>query len=111
MKTVTATEAKNRLGSYLGDVSRGEGDVVIENHGKPMAVLVSYDDYRDLREVQVRQRRREAMEELRRLRAEVRAVNQDLTEEEADAIAEEIGSEAIARVMERNRRRAEERSA
>jgi prevent-host-death family protein len=111
MKTVSATEAKNRLGAFLGEVSRGEGDVVIESHGKPTAVLVSYDDYRALREAQDEQRRREAMEGLRRLRDEVRARNQDLSEEEADAIAEDVGREAIARVMARIRERSEERSA
>jgi hypothetical protein len=51
------------------------------------------------------------MEGLRRLRDEVRARNQDLSEEEADAIAEDVGREAIARVMARIRERSEERSA
>ena len=104
MKTVTATEAKNRLGAFLRAVSRGEGAVAIENHGKPTAVLISHDDYRDFREAHDRLRRMQAMEELRRLRQEVRADNQDLGEEEADAIAEELSTEAITRVLERNRR-------
>lgn len=104
MRTVSATEAKNRLGAYLGEVQRGEGEVVIESHGRPTAVLISYDAYREFRAVQDKQRRREAMEALWRLRDEVRARNEDLSEEEADAIADEIGREAIARVMERAKR-------
>jgi prevent-host-death family protein len=108
--TVSATEAKNRLGTIIGRVSRGEDDVVIENHGKPTAVLISYELYRELREAQDRLRRREAMDALWRLRDEVRARNQDLTEEEADAIAEDVGREAIANVMARARRRKVERS-
>jgi prevent-host-death family protein len=103
MKTVSATEAKNRLGSFLGTVARGEDDVVIETHGKPTAVLISYEAYRELREIQDRQRRREAMEALRQLQTEVRARNQDLSSEEADAIADEIADEAMARVVARAR--------
>jgi prevent-host-death family protein len=104
MKTVTATEAKNRLGAFLRAVSRGEGAVAIENHGKPTAVLISHDDYRDYREAYDRQRRMQAMAELRQLRHGLRARNQDLTEEEADAIAEELSTDAITSVLERNRR-------
>lgn len=109
MKTVSATEAKNRLGAFLGEVSRGEDEVIIENHGKPTAVLLSYEVYRELREAQDRQRRRDAMEAIWRLRDEVRARNQDLTEEEADAIADDVGREAILNVMARARRQREER--
>ena len=109
MKTVSATEAKNRLGAFLGEVSRGENDVIIESHGKPTAVLLSYEAYRQFRELQDRQRRRDSMEALRQLRAEVRARNLDLTEEEADAIADDVGREAIANIMARARRQRDER--
>ena len=102
MKTVSATEAKNRLGAFLGEVSRGEDEVVIATHGKPTAVLLSYEAYHEFRELKDQKRRREAMDVLWRLREEVRAKNQDLTEEEADAIAEDVGREAIANVMARS---------
>ena len=111
MKTISATEAKNRLGAYLGEIARGEGEIIIENHGKPTAVLVSYEVYREFRDVQEWLRRRDAMEALRRLRDEVRARNQDLSEAEADAIAEDVGREAIARVLAQRRGHEEERSA
>ncbi len=111
MKTISATEAKNRLGTFLGEVSRGEEDVVIESHGKPTAVLVSYESYQAFRDSQDRQRRMEAMDQLRRLRAEVRSRNQDLTVEDTDAIAEEIVSEAMTNVVARARMRWRERSA
>lgn len=103
MKTISALEAKDRLETFIGEVSRGEEDVVIEDHGEPTAVLISYQMYRELREAQDRQRRREAIDELWRLREEVRARNQDLTEEEADAIADEIADEAMTRVVARAR--------
>jgi prevent-host-death family protein len=109
MRTVSATEAKNRLGALIGDVADGDEDVVIENHGTPRAVLISYEHYRELQEAKLQQRRREALDDLRRLRAEVRAQNQDLDEEAAEAIAEEVSREAISRVLARSRARRAER--
>jgi prevent-host-death family protein len=104
-KTVSATEAKNRLGGLLGDVAEGDADVIIENFGRPRAVLVSFESYQDLLAARERKRREEAMEALRKLREEVRAQNLDLDEDTADEVAEEISQEAIARIIERNRRR------
>ena len=43
METVSATEFKNRLGSYLQGIARDP--IVIEKSGKPVAVLLSHDEY------------------------------------------------------------------
>jgi uncharacterized protein len=109
MKTVSATEAKNRLGALIGDVVGGDGDVIIENHGTPRAVLVSYAHYRELLDARENQKRREAMDALWRLRAEVRAKNEDLDEEAADRLIEEIGAEVNARISARIRQNAAKR--
>lgn len=111
MKTVSATEAKNRLGALIGDVAGGEGDVIIENHGRPRAVLISYDTYQELLDAREKQRRQEALAALRALREQVRARNQDLDEAAAEEIAESVSREAIARIIDRARTRADERSA
>jgi|SRR6185295_1168684 len=44
---VTATQAKNELGSLLERVIRGE-TVVITKHNAPKAVLISIEDYESL---------------------------------------------------------------
>lgn len=46
MKTVSATEIKNRLGQYLGRVA--VEPVAIEKNGRPVAVLLAYDEYEAL---------------------------------------------------------------
>ncbi len=106
MKTVSATEAKNRLGALIGDVVSGREDIVIENHGTPRAVLISFDHYRELVDAREQQRRREAMEDLRQLRAEVLAQNQDLDDEAADRLIQEIRAETHARISARIRENA-----
>ena len=39
-KIISATEVKNRFGDYLGEVLRKQEPILIERHGKPVAVLV-----------------------------------------------------------------------
>lgn len=101
MKTVSATEAKNRLGALISDVTNANEDIVIENHGRPRAVLLAYERYQELNEARDQQRRQQAMDELRKLRAEVLARNPDLDEDAAEAIAEDLSQEAVGRVIER----------
>lgn len=98
MKTVSATEAKNRLGALIGEVVNGQEDVVIENHGRPRAVLISYELYQELQEAWEQRERREALEDLRRLREEVLARNQDLDDEAAEQLIQEVSREVRAEV-------------
>ncbi|MBA2597923.1 MAG: type II toxin-antitoxin system Phd/YefM family antitoxin [Chloroflexia bacterium] len=101
MKSVSATEAKNRLGALLGDVSNGEDAVMIEHHGQPRAVIVSAAEWAALVEAREELGRREAWAQLWQLAAEVSARNTDLTQEGIDALADEIGDEAKRRVANR----------
>ena len=43
MNTVSATEIKNRLGQYLARVA--VEPVAIEKNGRPVAVLLSFEEY------------------------------------------------------------------
>ncbi len=49
---VKASEVKNRLGKYL-DLARRE-PVVISKSGKPAAVLISWEEYQRMREMEDR---------------------------------------------------------
>lgn len=98
MKTVSATEAKNRLGTLISDVAGGNGAVTIEHHGRPRVVVVSAEEWAEVAEMKERLRRKVAWEQLMELAREVSARNADLTQEEADALADEIGDEAKRRV-------------
>lgn len=46
MQRVTATEVKNRLGQYLARVA--VEPVTIEKNGRPVAVLLAYEEYEAL---------------------------------------------------------------
>ncbi len=102
-KTVSATEAKNRFGSLLGYVAEHGDEVIVESQGKPKAVLLSYAAFQDVEKLREEKRRTDVLARLRALNEEIAAANRnsDLSEEEIDALAEEISQEAIARLVER----------
>ena len=86
-KVVSSSEAKARFGSMLKLARDKHEQVIIEVHGEPEAVLISYSEYQVYEELKERNRRREALEALQALRDEVTANTQDLTEEEAYRLA------------------------
>lgn len=95
--TVSANEAKTRLDALLGDVDDRGDEVIVERHGRPTAVLMSYAAYEEVRALREREQRRqaEAVARLLALEERVAAQNQDITEEEAIALADQLSHEMI----------------
>lgn len=90
-KAASTTEAKNKLTALIAWVRDNQDEVIVESHGEPRAVIMSFDTYEKLQVLREQQRRREALATLRQLKAEVRARNQDIeTEEQALAIADRL---------------------
>lgn len=106
-RTVTATEAKAKLSELMRwAVSSGDG-VIVESRGAPQVVLVPYGEYEELQKLKERARRETALAQLRELAREVQAQNQDLTEDEAAQLADEITREAIESLASRGKVRFE----
>jgi prevent-host-death family protein len=47
MKTMTTLDLRKKLGSTLNDVSRKKEQVVISRANKPLAVMISIDEYEE----------------------------------------------------------------
>ena len=95
-KVVSASEAKSRFGFMLKQAKQEQ--VIIEVHGAPEAVLISYHDYQLFEGFKEQNRRREAWEAFKSLRDEVSAQTLELTEQEAyelAGISEEVAKEII----------------
>ncbi|MEX2647823.1 MAG: type II toxin-antitoxin system Phd/YefM family antitoxin [Alphaproteobacteria bacterium] len=67
MKSVTALEAKTRFGALLDSAQRGP--VTIEKHGRPVAVVVSAEDYKEIEELRMATLRRDVQVGLRDVEA------------------------------------------
>ena len=93
--TVTASEAKNRLGSLIKWVQSNRDDVIVESHGQPKAVIIPYSEYETVVSHRETSRREDALRRLEQVRQSVQARTQDLTEEEASALADRFVREVV----------------
>jgi len=98
-KTVSASDAKHDLDALLVYVADHDDGVIVEGDGQPRVAIVSIAAYEAMRVARDRQRRFEAVEQLRVLQEEVSARNGDLTEEQAIEFADELVEDALARLV------------
>lgn len=102
MKTMSANEAKKHFGELL-DTARRE-PVSVEKHGRPVAVVMSAEDYEDIQQAKMERLRAEidiGRQEL--LRGEGRAIK---SREELETFKEDIKREGRHRLKERGTRAA-----
>ena len=57
MKSITALDARKKLGTLLDEVSQKGTHVVISRVNRPLAVLVPYEDYQQTRDLASRKKR------------------------------------------------------
>ena len=100
-KTVTATEAKNKLGQIL-DMAIRDQPVIISNYGRPSSVVISYDEYEEYKSYR-KDKNKTLWEKLEKLRKKAVAKNTDLTEEEANKIAMRARDEILDSIVKRKK--------
>lgn len=64
VRTIGMAEAKSKLSDLVGEVAYGNQQFVLERRGRPMAVLISLDEYRRLQELEQVARRGQLSPEL-----------------------------------------------
>jgi PHD/YefM family antitoxin component YafN of YafNO toxin-antitoxin module len=94
-RTITTNDTEDQLRSAITWVEEHGDEVIVETEGHPRAVIMSFADYDRVRALRDRQRREQALAEVRALRKEVRARNQDLTDEEAWELADRFVHEVV----------------
>lgn len=95
MKTVSISKAREQFSAFVKLAKQGKEDVVIQNRGRPEAVIISFSDYEMLQQARENERRKAAIQALQRIADEVGRRNKDMSEEEAGKTADEITREAI----------------
>jgi len=99
VKTVSLDQlaAEGRLRAVVAEVAAGGGDVLLEADGVPAAVVVSVTAYQALQAERQRdrERREAAWRQALAARERVRARNQDLTEEQAEELADRFIHEIV----------------
>ena len=85
-KTITSTELQKKTREMIDWTRMNNEPVVIQTYGKPMATLVSYDEYQNY--MQYKQARAARFVRLRQAAAD-NAANNELTEAEAITLIEQ----------------------
>ena len=97
-KTISVSEAKNQLSAMLKWAEDNQDEVIVESRGRPQAVILPYTEYEAFQSLREKERRQKALERLQALVTINQARNQDLTEEEAERLSDEITRETIERM-------------
>ena len=99
-KTISVSEAKNKLSAMMDWAIQNQDGVVVESRGRPKAVILPYAEYEAYLSMRENERRRAALQRMEELAAIVQEKNQDMTPERAEQLADEISRETIERMIE-----------
>lgn len=99
-KTISVSEAKNKLSAVLDWTVDEQDEVIVESRGRPKAVIVSYDEYEKLLVLREAAERQAALQRLEAIAARIQEQNKDLDAERAEELADEISRETIGRMAD-----------
>lgn len=97
-KTVSVSEAKNRLSAVMQWAVDNDDEVIVESRGEPKAVILPYEEYETFLALREGARRREALQQLEALAARLQGQNEELSEADAAALADATTRETLARL-------------
>ena len=95
-KTISSTELQKKTREMIDWTRMNNEPIIIQTYGKPMATLVSYDEYQNY--LQYKQARNGRFARLHQAAAENAAYN-ELTEVEAMTVVEEARQESYERQL------------
>ena len=75
-----------------------QDEVVVESRGRPKAVILPYSEYKLIQSLREKERRHAALKRLQELAFSNQALNQDLSPEDAEKIADEVTRETLDRM-------------
>lgn len=105
VRTLSTTEAKNQFSAVVNAVADNDETVVVQHHGRPKVAIISMDEFDGLQQWKEEQRREEALRQLRELRREVRAKNEDLTDDQAMELATRFVREVVEEMYDEGKLR------
>ncbi len=95
LKTMSSNEVKQRWGSVMSTVNVPDDAVIVESHGRPRAAVISFQRFEKLRELEKKEQRESALRTLREIEARYDGRNDDLDQEEIDALADRFSHEFV----------------
>ncbi|MBI2427044.1 MAG: type II toxin-antitoxin system Phd/YefM family antitoxin [Candidatus Kerfeldbacteria bacterium] len=106
-RVFTASEAKRRFGAVIDAADQKNTEVIVESHGRPKVVIVSFNTYAALLSLAEQSQREESLHRLRSIRKEVQKKSPHLSHYKIKSIIDEVSRETIRRLIQSNRIRYE----
>ncbi len=97
-KTVSVSEAKNRLSAMMKWAVENSDEVIVESRGKPKAVIMPFGEYQQLVTLREKALKEEAINKLETIAKRIQEKNTDLTKKEAEQISDDISQETNKRM-------------
>ena len=97
-KTVSVSEAKNRLSEVLEWAVENDEEVIIESRGQPKVAILSFAEYQEFVALREQAHRKEVLQQLEALAERMQVRNADLSTEEVEQLADEITWETLQRM-------------
>ena len=98
-RIVSATEAKTHMGAILDWAEEQDDEVIVQIHGQPKAVIISFAAYQKMRSQREAFRRQQALARLNALAERMASQNADLDQQKADALAEQFSRDVFAEMV------------
>ena len=98
-RTVSASEAKTKFGAIVDWAVESKDDVIVESHGQPKVVIITFEEYKEVLKLREEARRQSALLRLRNLRDSIRSRSQDLDEEHAASLADRLSHEVVTEMI------------
>lgn len=98
-RIVSTTEAKAQLSGLMEWTLMNDDAVVVESHGNPKAALISFALYEQFQVWREQQKQRVALAELAALAEFIQTRNRNLSDAEADNLANRFGREVVEEMI------------
>lgn len=102
-KTVSVSEAREQLSAFIRWAKENRDDVIIQNRGRSEAVIISYQDYELLQQARGQEQRQAALSMLQELAQTVRTRNEELDDDEAERLSDELTREAVRSLADKGK--------
>lgn len=89
MKLLSVSETRRNLSSLINWIASKKGDLLIQNRGRPAAVMIPFDDYGLLLSAREQRHRQAAIAEMKRIAEEVGQRNENMSRQESETLAVE----------------------
>ena len=107
--TIPATQLKNKLGTVIRSTIKNRSELIVSSRGVPQVVIMPFDEWQKFSALRKEQKeqaeRQKAWKTFKQLRRDVQAQNPNLTEKQAQELANRFSKDVIKSVIKKRKQK------